>query len=107
MIGAQINLLLDLAEASGAIAVPSGWRTAEGKMDTTMLLPTLANSTEIISLREWRTQEVRLNESLAGIAYFYCGDPSALQDIFWGKRDKLKNPDSISAGLTLFISPFF
>ena len=57
MTGAQIDLLLDQAEASGAITVPSGWRTAEGKLDTTMLLATLANSAEIISLREGRTHE--------------------------------------------------
>ena len=103
MTGAQIDLLLDQAEASGAITVPSGWRTAEGKLDTAMLLATLANTTEIISLREGRTHEVRPNESLAGIAYYYYGDPSALDDIFWANRDKLKNPDSVSAGLTLYI----
>jgi hypothetical protein len=103
MTGAQIDLLLDQAEASGAITVPSGWRTAEGKLDTTMLLAALANSAEIISLREGRTHEVRPNESLAGIAYYYYGDPSALEDIFWANRDKLKNPDSVLAGLTLYI----
>ena len=103
MTGAQIDLLLDQAEASGAITVPSGWRTAEGKLDTAMLLATLANSAEIISFREGRTHEVRPNESLAGVAYYYYGDPSALEDIFWANRDKLKNPNSVSAGLTLYI----
>ena len=103
MTGVQIDLILNQAKTSGAITVPSGWSIAEGKMDTAMLLATLAHIAEIISLREGRTHEGRPNESLAGIAYYYYGDPSALEGHFWANRDKLKNPDSVSAGLTLYI----
>jgi len=42
--------LLSQAEQSGAIAVPAGWRTAKGSLDTTMLLVTLINPSQRLSL---------------------------------------------------------
>ena len=66
------------------------------------MLATLANNGKFIYVREVNTHEFRPNNRLASISYYY-GDSSALEDIFWANRDKLKNPGSISLGLKLYI----
>jgi nucleoid-associated protein YgaU len=131
---AYIDALVNEAAGSGAISVPSALVTADGRVDTAVLLSTLVNKAQVASGAAEQVDpanvvaggdgvEVRVTasaigdstssqfytvspgDSLGSIAQKFYGDAVYFPVIFEANRALLASPDQLSVGQRLVVPP--
>ncbi|MFD1194866.1 LysM peptidoglycan-binding domain-containing protein [Seohaeicola saemankumensis] len=115
---AYIDALLNEAATSGAISVPGALVTAEGRVDTHVILSTIVAQAAIASgqdvaavvpsgnLAQRGGQQVYTvgpGDSLGSIALRFYGDMARYTAIFEANRALLSSPDSLRVGQRLVI----
>jgi nucleoid-associated protein YgaU len=116
---AYIDALLNEAAGSGRITVPSALVTAEGRVDTHVILSTIVAQAAIASGQDigaakvsssgriqpgqQQVYTVSAGDSLGSIALRFYGDMSRYNTIFDANRTVLSSPDSLRVGQRLVI----
>ena len=116
---AYIDALLNEAAGSGRITVPSALVTAEGRVDTHVILSTIVAQAAIASGQDLGAAKVSSaghiqtgqqqvytvgpGDSLGSFALRYYGDMSRYTTIFDANRTILSSPDSLRVGQRLVI----
>ncbi len=122
---AAIDAMVNQAVAEGTITAPAGLRTAEGKVDTAVLLAsilsavqgeglgqgdlsdpsaTVESGTALMQLEgEDLLYVVAPGDSLGALALRFYGDADQFGTIFKANRQVLDTPDSLRPGIKLLI----
>lgn len=96
-----IHALVNDAAKKGKVEVPKSLVTAEGQVDTALLLATLSEPTNAVP--EIQTYIVSPGDSLASIAYRFYGRTDRQADILSANRETLADADKLSVGQVLNI----
>ncbi|WP_297778084.1 LysM peptidoglycan-binding domain-containing protein [uncultured Roseovarius sp.] len=93
-----IDALVNDAAQKGRVEVPQGLVTAEGRVDTALLLSALSQPARP---RVPSTYTVATGDSLASIAYRFYGDLAKQSDIFAANSDSMQPTDRLRVGQVL------
>ncbi|MGX0977866.1 nucleoid-associated protein YgaU [Roseovarius sp. MBR-51] len=93
-----IDALVNDAAQKGRIEVPQGLVTAEGRVDTALLLSALSQPARP---RVPSTYTVATGDSLASIAYRFYGDLAKQSDIFAANSDSMQPSERLRVGQVL------
>lgn len=93
-----IDALVNDAAKKGRIEVPQGLVTAEGRVDTALLLSALSQPARP---RVPSTYTVATGDSLASIAYRFYGDLAKQSDIFAANSDSMQPSERLRVGQVL------
>ncbi len=96
-----IHALVNDAAKKGKVEVPKSLVTAEGQVDTALLLATLSEPAN--AAPEIQTYIVSPGDSLASIAYRFYGRTDRQADILSANRETLADADKLSVGQVLNI----
>jgi nucleoid-associated protein YgaU len=96
-----IHALVNDAARKGRVEVPKSLVTAEGQVDTALLLATLSDPAN--AAPEIQTYIVSPGDSLASIAYRFYGRTDRQADILNANRETLADADKLSVGQVLDI----
>jgi len=96
-----IHALVNDAAKKGKVEVPKSLVTAEGQVDTALLLATLSDPANVTP--EAQTYIVSPGDSLASIAYRFYGRTDRQADILNANRETLADADKLSVGQVLTI----
>lgn len=94
-----IHALVNDAAKKGKVEVPKSLVTAEGQVDTALLLATLSEPAH--AAPEIQTYIVSPGDSLASIAYRFYGRTDAQADILSANRETLADADKLTVGQVL------
>jgi nucleoid-associated protein YgaU len=93
-----IDALVNDAAKEGKVEVPQGLVTAEGRVDTALLLSALSQPARP---RVPNTYTVATGDSLASIAYRFYGDFARQADILAANADTMQSTDRLRVGQVL------
>jgi nucleoid-associated protein YgaU len=93
-----IDALVNDAAKKGKVEVPQGLVTAEGRVDTALLLSALSQPARP---RVPNTYTVATGDSLASIAYRFYGDFARQADILAANADTMQSTDRLRVGQVL------
>ncbi|SFO11411.1 LysM domain-containing protein [Roseovarius lutimaris] len=96
-----IHALVNDAAKKGKVEVPKSLVTAEGQVDTALLMATLSDPANVTP--EAQTYIVSPGDSLASIAYRFYGRTDRQADILNANRETLADADKLSVGQVLTI----
>ncbi|SHL14990.1 LysM domain-containing protein [Roseovarius marisflavi] len=94
-----IHALVNDAAKKGRVEAPKSLVTAEGQVDTALLLATLSESAH--TAPEIQTYIVSSGDSLASIAYRFYGRTDAQANVLSANRETLADADRLTVGQVL------